>query len=145
MAKAKNGPNPPADPALDPLDGGRPQGVPPDGPPVVSGGDSAAPPPPHGKPKKLKPAEVAPTGLPRVCSPLDRVPTGSGAMRFKCRVANYPAHATPRYVLAMDEDAARACHTKAVGLDDYIGTLKAQGLKDADVEKPRVVVTVLPD
>lgn len=144
MAKAKNGPNPPADPALDPLDGGLPPGVPPDGPAVQPGGDAAAPEPPHGKPKKLKRAE-AESNLPRVCSPLDRKPAGSPVMRFKCRVANYPAHAKPLYVLATDEDSARACHTKAVGLDDYIAGLKQQGLKDADVEKPRVVVTVLPD
>lgn len=140
MAKAKPTAAAPADPALDEL----PPGVPPDGPAIPSGGDAAAPPPPHGKQKKLKRVE-AESNLPRVCSPLERKPGDSPVMRFKCRVANYPSHAKPLYVLAMDEDAARACHTKAVGLDDYIGTLKAQGLKDADVEKPRVVVTVLPD
>jgi hypothetical protein len=121
-----------------------PPGVPPDGPPIPGASEGDAPPPPHGSQRKLTKADVA-GELPRVCSGLDRVPGGSEAKRFKCRVANYSGHAKPLYVLALDAESAKACHTKAVGLDAYIQTLRDQGLKDADIDRPRVVVNELPD
>lgn len=121
-----------------------PPGVPPDGSPVPVAGDGAAPPPPFGTQKKLSEKDVA-GDLPRVCSGLDRVPAGSKAKRFKCRVANYTGHAEPSYVLALDADSARACHTKSAGLDDYLKALKAQGVKPADLVEPLVLATELPD
>lgn len=121
-----------------------PPGVPPDGSPVPVAGEGAAPPPPFGTQKKLAPKDVA-GDLPRPCSALDRVPAGSAARRFKVRVGNYTGHAEPGYYLALDADAAKACHTKAVGLDDYVAGLKAQGVKPADLVPPVVLAVELAD
>lgn len=120
-----------------------PIGVPPDGLPIP-GAPEGAEPPPHGTPKKLSERDVA-GDLPRVCSPLDRVPAGSKARRYKTRCANYTGHAKSLYVLALDADGARKCHTAAAGIDGYIDTLKASGVKAADIEPPRVVATELAD
>lgn len=119
------------------------RGVAPDGAPVPSGSEDA-PLPEFGVPNTLSAQDVA-GDLPRACSPLDRVPKGSAAKRFKCRVANYATHAEPGYVLALDAEGARACHVRACGLADHLRQVKAAGAEDKDLAKPVVVVTELAD
>lgn len=119
-----------------------PVGVPPEGAARTAGEDVK--PPPHGTPNRLSAADVA-GDLPRVCGQLDRVPPGSKARRFKCRVSNYAQNAQPRYILALDRESAKACHTKAVGLDDLLQGLRDSGAPEKDLLAPVVVVTELPD
>ena len=98
-------------------------------------------PPPFGAPKVIDPAGE----LPRVCDQLDRVPAGSKAKRFKCRVDNYDGFRNTTYVLALSRDDAKKCHLAACGLDGHLRSLKDAGAKPDELPEPRVVTTELPD
>lgn len=110
-----------------------PPGVPPEG--HVGPAPDETKPPPFGT---AKPAEA--TGpLPRVVDELERAVPGT--KRFKIRCNNYQPQER-RYILARNEDEARACYTKVNKLDEEMERLKKNG---GTVEPAALVVTLLPD
>jgi hypothetical protein len=116
-----------------------PRGVPPEG------GAPAAPegikPPPHGTPRVIDPAG----DLPRVCNQLDRVPAGSTARRYKCRVTNHDGFRKSVYILAADAASAKALCVQAVGLEEHIQALKESGAVEAEIPRPQVLAVELKD
>lgn len=112
-------------------------------PPDVTGapGGHEAPPPKFGTAKAVDPNGP----LPRVVNELERVTPGSGFQRYKVRCDNYTPQKT-RYILAQDEDEARAHYLEVNGLNALVAKLKKQAKDKADdVEEPALAVTVLAD
>lgn len=81
-------------------------------------------------------------GLPRVISPLDRLPKDAGgAKRFRVSCHNY--HPKPvRYVLAMNESDAVDCYKSAVKFPDELARLKSG---DGKMDEPDIVCLEQPD
>ncbi len=87
-------------------------------------GESAGPPPDDGTPppKYGTPKPADPSGpLPRVCSPLERVPAGGDARRYKVRCDSHRPQPT-RYVLAKTQADAEACYkaTQRLGKEEGV-------------------------
>jgi hypothetical protein len=128
MAKAK-------DPLMQPA-------VPVDGPgtPPAPEGTKA---PPFGTPRAAEPKGE----FPRVCSELERVPVGSGLVRYKVRVRNYTGFDAPKYILAQkgDRAGAKAVYLDASGIDAHVTALKESGVEANDLVAPLWVISELED
>lgn len=101
--------------------------------------------------------------VPRVISPMERSPSGPHAIaveadgalyRFKVRLDNYEQVSSKTlYILAHDEDEARECYAKAVGLDRHLEqarrSLKSHfallGKEPPELDAPFFAVKRLPD
>ena len=77
--------------------------------------------------------------VPRVIHENERAP--KGLKRFKIRAVNFGQQPT-RYVLAADEEGARACYTRGTGLDAVVRMMRAE---DPQAEGPMLYVKELPD
>jgi len=116
-----------------------PPGVPEEQTPVPGGGESKGAPPKHGT---QRPMVEAGGDVPRVVNPLERFKGIKGVTRFKIRCNNYHPQQV-RYIIARDEDEARACYLKANGLDKTVDRLKKNGIEKPEL--PDLVVTALED
>lgn len=122
MAKAKESPAVPVEPVFA-------AAVPPDG-----AGRPTAPegtqPPPFGTPKLAD----AKGEFPRVCQQLERVPAGSGLVRYKIRARNYNGFNEPLYILAKagDKEGAKAAYLEASGINAHLAGLKESGVKETE-------------
>lgn len=126
---AKNKPVPTEEPASPP------PGVPAEG--GAPAAESKAP-PKFGTPKV---AECG--GVPRLVRELERAPAGQTRFKVGCR--NYGPRKT-RYMIAADEDQARAFYLEVEKLGELLARLrKNAGAKADEVEQPELVVTQLAD
>lgn len=117
----------------------QPTAIPEDQTPIPGGGESKGPPPKFGT---QKPVEGAGGEVPRVVDPLERYGTVKGVTRFKIRCSNYHPQKT-RYILARNDEEARAHYLEVNGLAKELERLKKNGVEKP--EQPDLVVTALPD
>lgn len=85
---------------------------------------------------------AGPGPFPRVCHQLERA-AGSGMKRFKLRCDNYTGQAL-RYVLAADEESAKACYLKVQALDKLLDRLRKEN-PGKEPDKPGILCWELPD